>query len=59
MDEVLLSPADLAKYLNVPVSTVYGWNYRKSGPRTIKIGGHIRYRMSDVQDWLVAHERAS
>lgn len=55
----LFSPSDLAKYLDVPLSTIYNWNYHKSGPRVLKVGKHVRYRKSDVEAWLDAQEQAS
>lgn len=53
----LLNPGALAEYLNVPVKTVYEWRSRGGGPPGIRIGRHLRYRMSDVQTWLT--ERTS
>lgn len=38
-----------------------GWLYRRrldgTGPRHIKVGRSIRYRLSDLQAFLKAHER--
>jgi excisionase family DNA binding protein len=48
----LLSPTDLAEYLRVPRSTVYGWNYKGNGPPAIRIGKHVRYRSAAVERWL-------
>ncbi len=47
LDE-LLSPHDLAGYLDVPVKTVYGWRHRGLGPAGFRVGRHLRYRRSDV-----------
>lgn len=52
----LLSPQELADYLGVPLATVYVWNTRDSGPRKLRVGKHVRYRVSDVDKWL--EERA-
>lgn len=52
MERDLLSPAELADLLGIPVGTVYQWNYRHVGPRKISVGRHIRYRRSDVEAWL-------
>ncbi|HEV3268435.1 MAG TPA: helix-turn-helix domain-containing protein [Acidimicrobiales bacterium] len=59
MENALLSPDQLAEYLGVPVSSVYRWNYIKSGPTAMKVGRHVRYRKSDVEAWLTAQEIAS
>ena len=48
----LLSPADLATYLNVPLATVYSWRSRREGPCGIRVGRHVRYRLDDVERWL-------
>ena len=50
--EKLISPTELANYLGVPLSTIYEWRYRGTGPRGVRLGKHVRYRMSDVERWL-------
>lgn len=49
--ETYLSPADLAGRYDVPIETVYGWNKQRTGPQYMRIGRHVRYRLSDVVDW--------
>ena len=51
LDE-LLSPQDLADYLDVPVKTLYAWRYRQEGPPSFRVGRHLRYRRSDVAQWI-------
>jgi excisionase family DNA binding protein len=48
----LLSVDDLAAMLLVPVATVYRWNYLGTGPRLVKVGRHVRYRIDDVEKWI-------
>jgi excisionase family DNA binding protein len=48
----LLTPAELAKFLGVPIGTLYGWKYRRVGPPALRIGRHLRYRSQDVEAWL-------
>jgi excisionase family DNA binding protein len=48
----LLSVQELADYLKVSVQTVYGWRKRGTGPQGVRVGGHVRYLMSDVMDWI-------
>ena len=48
----LLTPQDLADYLDVPIKTLYAWRYRKEGPPSYRIGRHLRYRPSDVEQWI-------
>jgi predicted DNA-binding transcriptional regulator AlpA len=46
-----LSPAELAEREGVPLETVYGWNKTRTGPRFMKVGRHVRYRLADVIKW--------
>jgi excisionase family DNA binding protein len=48
----LIDVGELARYLAVPVKTLYSWRYRKQGPRALRVGRHLRYRWSDVQQWI-------
>ncbi len=51
MTEKHLTPADLAEREGVPLQTVYQWNSRGEGPRYMRIGRHVRYRLADVIAW--------
>ena len=46
-----LGPEQLAEREGVSVQTVYGWNKTRTGPRFMKIGRHVRYRLADVVAW--------
>jgi excisionase family DNA binding protein len=48
----LLTIQDLAAYLDLPVATLYAWRYRGQGPSGFRVGRHIRYRQSDVDQWI-------
>lgn len=48
----LLSTQELAAYLDLPVATLYAWRYRGRGPSGFRVGRHIRYRQSDVDQWI-------
>lgn len=48
----LLSPEDLAEYLDVPVTTIYSWRYRHDGPPGFRVGRHLRFRWRDVEQWI-------
>jgi excisionase family DNA binding protein len=48
----LITVQALADYLGVPVSTLDQWRYRREGPPGFKVGRHLRYRQSDVEDWI-------
>jgi excisionase family DNA binding protein len=51
-DDELLTPEELSDRWKIPRSTLYGWRYRGVGPRSVRIGRHIRYRAADVDEWL-------
>ncbi|MFG1966912.1 helix-turn-helix transcriptional regulator [Nonomuraea sp. NPDC049028] len=46
-----LTSEDLAERVGVPVSTVYQWNSRGGGPRFMRIGRYVRYKVADVKAW--------
>jgi excisionase family DNA binding protein len=51
-DERLLSVAEVASYLGVPVKTLYQWRHKGVGPRAMRVGRHLRYRRSELDRWL-------
>lgn len=55
----LLSPADVASYLGVPLRTVYAWRSRGDGPLGYRVGRHVRFVLDDVDAWLEDHRDAS
>jgi excisionase family DNA binding protein len=48
----LIAVKELADYLDVPVTTLYQWRYRREGPPGFRVGRHVRYRWSDVEEWI-------
>jgi excisionase family DNA binding protein len=48
----LLTIQQLADYLGVPVATLYQWRWRGDGPLGFRVGRHVRYRWSDIEDWV-------
>jgi excisionase family DNA binding protein len=54
MDTVdrLLTVEELANYLDVPVATIYAWRHRRQGPPGFRVGKHLRFRWSDIQQWI-------
>lgn len=47
-----ISPAGLAAYLGLPLPTIYTWRHKGDGPPGVKLGRHVRYRLSDVDQWI-------
>ncbi len=48
----LLTVQDLADYLGVPVATIYAWRHRRPGPPGSRVGRHLRFRWSDIEQWI-------
>lgn len=48
----LLSPQELSDETGIPVSTLYVWRTRGEGPKGFRLGRHLRYRRSDVDEWI-------
>jgi excisionase family DNA binding protein len=46
-----LTPEQLAARLTVPKATLYQWRHKGDGPRSCRIGRHLRYRLDDVEAW--------
>ena len=55
--EPLLSIEALAEYLEVPVTTIRDWRTDGKGPCAIKVGGRVRFAISDVLAWLARAAR--
>lgn len=56
MDELYV-PEDLARYLSTTVGNLAQMRYRGIGPKFVKVGRGIRYRTSDVNEWLAQQTR--
>lgn len=52
MAERLISPEEVATLLGVPPGTLKQWRYKGTGPRSLRVGRHVRYRPTDVEDWI-------
>ena len=48
----LMSTQDVAEYLGIPVHTIYAWRATGKGPRAYVCGKHLRFKASDVSEWL-------
>jgi predicted DNA-binding transcriptional regulator AlpA len=55
-----LTPPETAEYIRLTERALEDWRYRGVGPRFIRLSGRaIRYRLSDIEDWLADRERTS
>ena len=52
MREKLLTPEQVAAWLQVRVELLYKWRYSRCGPPSLKIGRYVRYREVDVVSWI-------
>lgn len=50
-DDRHLTVLQLAEREQVPVETIYGWNRTGRGPKYLRLGRHVRYRLADVIAW--------
>lgn len=57
MSDPLLTLSRAAEYLSIPAPTLLTWRsrYPGRGPRAVKVGGLLRYRLSDLDAWVEAH----
>jgi hypothetical protein len=53
--EQLLTNEELAERARVTIATVRGWRYNGKGPRALKLGRHVRYRLADIRAWEEAN----
>src|SRR5688572_25925451 len=54
----LLTIDEVSDWLGVPKGTLYQWRSRSRGPRAIKLGNGIRYRRSEIENYLDLHTDA-
>lgn len=48
----MLSIEEAAAFVRVPVNTLRYWRHLGCGPRSFKIGRHVRYWRTDLILWL-------
>lgn len=59
MNKDLLSTESAADYIGVKKNTLEVWRVRGCGPVYKKIGGAVRYRISDLEAFLESCSRKS
>lgn len=52
IDDRLMTTDELLTYLQVPKSTLYSWRRENRGPRAFTVGKHLRFRRTEVDEWL-------
>jgi hypothetical protein len=60
VQDPFLNTEDACGYLGVPKATLLTWRVRRPGygPRAVKAGGRLKYRLSELDRWLRAHEES-
>jgi excisionase family DNA binding protein len=54
-----LNVSEAAFYLGVSQSTLNTWRTRGNGPRFVRLGRKILYRLAALDDFLLSNERGS
>ena len=55
-----VSPAEAAERLGLQQSTLSNWRWSGGrGPSYVKVGGRVRYRLCDIDEYLDRHTRTS
>lgn len=58
-NRAVMTVSEAAEYLGLAQSTLNKWRCFGGGPKFLKLGKAIRYRLSDLDDFLAAHQMAS
>ncbi len=59
MTGTFLNPKELAQRWKLSPSTLERWRWLGVGPNFIKIGGRIRYRQEDVDEYEATHDEGA
>ena len=54
-----LDAVEAADFISFTVGTLANWRLIGKGPRFIKIGRTVRYRVVDLLEWMEANTRTS
>jgi len=55
----LLTTESAAAFLSVSKALLIKWRFYGGGPRFVKLGRAVRYRISDLEDFIASHSRIS
>lgn len=47
-----LSYSEVAERLNIPLRSLYQYNKEGRGPKTVRVGRHLRVSIHDLEEWL-------
>jgi excisionase family DNA binding protein len=58
-DTRLHTTPQAAAYLGLSPNTLNRWRYTGDGPRFVKLGRAVRYRIEDLDEWVASCGRTS
>lgn len=47
-----VSPEEASRIIGVPLRTMQNWRFRDDGPPFTRYGQTIRYKVTDLHDWM-------
>jgi hypothetical protein len=57
VSEPMWTPEDVSAFLGgVPIPTLYQWRHKGIGPKSHRVGRHLRYKPEDVRAWFEQQE---
>lgn len=56
-DLKLLTPYEVSQLLGVKESTLSAWRVRGGGPKHVKVGRKVMYRLAHIDEWLAERAR--
>ena len=59
IESELMDTQQAAEYLSVSVRCMEHWRYKRKGPRYVRLEGVVRYRKSDLDDFMEVVEPGS
>jgi excisionase family DNA binding protein len=58
LSEEWLSPAQVAELFGLPVKSIYEWSTKRTGPPKYRIGRHLRFKRSEVNEWADSRRKS-
>lgn len=53
VNDRMWTPEEVSAFLGgVPVATLYQWRHKGIGPKSHRVGRHLRYKPEDVRSWF-------
>ena len=58
-DKPFLTTREASQYLGLKRCTLEAWRCRGNGPRFVKLNRAVRYRLTDLNDWIESRTRSN